>query len=86
MDKATKEKEIALLKEKFQRSSAVFVTGFRGTPVSSMTDLRSKLRAENIEYKVVKNTLVNIAVKGTAYEALPEIVEGPTGMVFTSGT
>lgn len=85
MDKATKEREISSLNERLGRTKAAFVTCFRGMPVSEITEMRSKLRKENVEYKVIQNRLFTIASRGTDYEGITEIIEGPTGIAFAYG-
>lgn len=85
MDKATKEKEILKLNERLSRAKGAFVTSFRGMPVSEITEMRSKLRNENVEYKVIKNRLFFIASKGTDFEGVNDIVDGPTGIAFVYG-
>lgn len=85
MDKATKEREISSLNEKLGRAKAAFVTSFRGMPVSEITEMRAKLRKENVEYKVIKNRLFTIASRGTDYEGITDVVDGPTGIAFAYG-
>ena len=46
------------LHERFSKSAIVVVTDYKGLDVATMNDLRRKLRAEEIEYQVVKNTLL----------------------------
>ena len=45
--------------------------------------MRKKLREANVDYTVYKNTLVNRAIEGTEYEALAEVLEGPSGFAFS---
>jgi large subunit ribosomal protein L10 len=85
LDKVTKEKEITQLKERLSRTKAAYVTSFRGMPVSEITEMRSRLREQDVEYKVIKNRLFFIASKGTDYEGVNEIVDGPTGIAFIYG-
>lgn len=64
-----------------QASSAVLVD-YRGLTVSEDTELRKKLRAAGVVYKVYKNTMLNFAFKGTEYEALAKDLNGPTAVAF----
>ena len=45
--------------------------------------MRKKLREANVDYTVYKNTLVKRAIDGTKYEALAEVLEGPSAFAFS---
>jgi len=68
--------------EKLSRAQAVFLADFRGMTVSQATDLRNELRKAQVEYKVVKNTLLEIASKGTDKEGLNPYYAGPTAIAL----
>lgn len=55
---------------------------YRGLTVAEDTELRKKLRAAGVVYKVYKNTMLNFAFKGTEYESLSKDLEGPTAVAF----
>ena len=59
--------------------SAVLVD-HRGLTVEQDTALRKSLREAGVTYKVYKNTLVKIAIKGTEFESLGELLEGPSAL------
>lgn len=80
--KEAKVKAVEELKDKFDRSSAVILTDYRGLNVADITELRRKLKEQGIEYKVAKNTLTRIAIKDFDYD-LDEFLEGPTAMAFS---
>jgi large subunit ribosomal protein L10 len=44
--------------------------------------LRRLLKGSGAEYKVIKNTLINIAAKGTPFESAKESFTGTTGIAF----
>ncbi len=46
------------LHERFAKSAIIVLTDYKGLDVAAMNDLRRKLREANIEYQVVKNTLL----------------------------
>lgn len=56
-----KEELIASLVEKLKNAKSVVFTDYRGLTVEEMDEVRNKLRAEDVELKVVKNTLFKIA-------------------------
>ncbi len=73
-------KEISDLLEGVQ--SAVLVD-YRGLTVEQDTKLRKELREAGVSYKVYKNTLINLAVKGTEFESLSQVLEGPTALAVS---
>jgi large subunit ribosomal protein L10 len=81
-DKIEKVKEI---KKRFDSSSATIVTEYRGLPVDQMAELRRSLRPLEIDYKVLKNTLVRIALEGSPSEPILPLIEGPIAVAFVRG-
>ncbi|MDP3660295.1 50S ribosomal protein L10, partial [Phenylobacterium sp.] len=65
MDRAQKQESIDTLKGVFAGAGAVVVTHNLGLTVAEMTDLRSRLRKEGAQLKVVKNTLAQKALNGS---------------------
>lgn len=80
--KEKKSKQIAELTERFARSKAVVFTEYKGLTVEEMAALRTLLKEAGAEYKIAKNTLINIAVKDTPIEAAKAFFVGPTGVAF----
>ncbi len=78
-----KKEEVQVLAEKIQKAVSGILVDYRGLTVEQDTDLRTKLRDANVDYKVVKNTLTRFAVKGTNYEDLDPYLHGPTSMALT---
>jgi large subunit ribosomal protein L10 len=76
-------KVVSELQDKFQRAKGIIFTDYRGLTVQEMSELRSKLRASALEYKVVKNTLAKRAAEGTPVESTMDIFSGPVGVVFS---
>ncbi|HSB51671.1 MAG TPA: 50S ribosomal protein L10 [Dissulfurispiraceae bacterium] len=80
--KERKAQQVTYLQDRFVSSTAVLFTEYKGLTVAEMSDLRSALKQVGGEYKVVKNTLIRIASKGTPVEAAEEVFIGPTGIAF----
>lgn len=80
--KEYKVKAVEEIRDKFSRASAAILTDYRGLNVAEMTELRRKLREQEVEFKVLKNTLTSIAVKELNYD-LDEYLEGPTAIAFS---
>ena len=72
MNKEEKKGAIDELHEKFARAKTAVITGYTGINVEQITELRSKLRKAQVEYRVVKNTLARKAVEGTSLDKLKE--------------
>lgn len=68
-----------------QEKNVVILTNYRGLNVSQMTDLRRRLRAEGIEFRVVKNSLVERAARQLEMTGLERYLVGPTAMAFSVG-
>ena len=86
--RAQKEAEVAMLREKVSRANTILLADYRGLTVSESNDLRSRLRkaAEGqIEYRVARNTLLRLAVRGTDLEPLEVYFEGPTAIAIAYG-
>ncbi len=77
-----KEAEVAEIQEKLQKSQSVMFLDYRGLTVSEVTELRNKMRAAGVEYKVIKNTMIRRAAQEAGVEGLDEILEGPTAVAF----
>lgn len=59
------------------------LTEYRGLTVEQLTDLRRQLRPAAAEYKVVKNRLARLAVRGSPLDGLAPHLKGPTGLVIS---
>jgi large subunit ribosomal protein L10 len=81
---ANKEATVAELTEKFQSSSAVLLTEYRGLTVGAMKTLRRSISAD-ATYAVAKNTLIKIAAKNAGVTAFDGQLAGPTAMAFVHG-
>ena len=65
------------ISEQIKDAQSVVVVDYRGLTVAEDTQLRKQLREAGVAYKVYKNTLVNFAIKGTDFESLSDVLEGP---------
>ena len=80
MDRAQKAEFVASLKQTFSEVGVVVVTRNHGLTVAQSTQLRNKMRDAGAVYKVSKNKLAKIALDGTAYLSLGEMLTGPVGL------
>ena len=79
----TKQKDLTALTESLQRSKSAMVVSFSKLSVNKDIEFRNSLREAGAEYRVVKNTLARIAVKGTDFEQATESFKGVTAIAWT---
>ncbi len=65
-------------------AQSVVLVDYRGLTVEQDTQLRKNLREAGITYKVYKNTMMNFAFKGTAFEGLTPYLAGPSAMAYST--
>ncbi len=85
-NRAAKEKEVEVVRERFQRAVATVLVDFRGMNVEQVTELRARFREKGIEYRVVKNNLVLKALEGTdisGRDGLAPFLKGPTAVAWS---
>jgi len=70
------------IKSKLQKAQSAVVVDYRGLSVEEVNALRRLMRESNVEYKIYKNTLVNLAVQGSDFEELSKVLEGPSAFAF----
>ena len=80
MDRSQKADLVAELKSVFTETSVVVVTRNLGLTVAQSTDLRLKMRDAGAQFKVAKNKLAVIALEGTRYGPIGEMLTGPTAL------
>lgn len=84
MDRAEKAEQIAGLAKTLSETSVVVVTRNHGLTVAQVTDLRTKMRAAGATFKVTKNRLARLALDGTPYQPIGELLTGPTGFATST--
>jgi large subunit ribosomal protein L10 len=85
MDRQEKEHVVADLRECFATATAAVLTEYRGLTVAELNGLRRELREVEGVYRVAKNTLVQLAIEGTPYLALKDLLVGQNGLIFGRG-
>ncbi|MCD7862501.1 MAG: 50S ribosomal protein L10 [Lachnospiraceae bacterium] len=75
---------IAEISETVKDAQSVVLVDYLGLTVEQDTQLRRKLREENVSYKVYKNTLMNFAFKGTDFEQLAPYLNGPSAIAVST--
>jgi len=73
---------IEALRAKLIGMETAVLTEYRGLTVQQLADLRKQLKTVSAEYKVVKNRLARLALRGSALDCLGPYLKGPTGIVL----
>ncbi|MCI5971228.1 MAG: 50S ribosomal protein L10 [Clostridia bacterium] len=79
----SKKQIVADMIEKLKTAQAGVLVDYCGLTVEEDTDLRNKLRAAGVEYKVVKNTLTRFAAKEVGFDELDAVLNGPTSLAVS---
>src|SRR6476620_4223258 len=79
----TKQKDLNALTESLQNSKSAMVVSFSKLTVNKDIEFRNSLREAGAEFRVVKNTLARLAVKGTDFEQASESFKGVTAIAWT---
>ena len=75
---------VEALTERLQGASAGIVIDYKGITVAEDTQLRANMRKEDVEYSVVKNTLLRFAAKNVGLDELDSVLNGTTSLATTS--
>ena len=70
------------IKERIQNAKSVVLVKFNGLTVAEDTELRREFRKNNVEYKVLKNTLIRRAFNDLGVYDFDEDLNGPTSVAF----
>ena len=85
MNRDQKAAAIAEIAESIREADAVFAVDYRGISVPQAAELRTRLRDADASFRIVKNTLTELAADKAGAEALKELLTGPTAMTFVRG-
>jgi large subunit ribosomal protein L10 len=85
MNREQKAAAVAEIAESLKQSEAVFAVDFRGISVPQAAELRTRLREADAVFRVVKNSLTELAADEAGAETLKALLEGPTALTFVHG-
>ena len=77
-----KQAVVAALTEKLQNAAAGVIVDYKGITVAEDTTLRTQCRENNIDYAVVKNTLLRFAFNNTGLNDLDDLLNGTTSLAL----
>lgn len=74
--------QIEELSDKLSKAKSVVITSYRGLKINDMNELRKNLRKNNIDFKVVKNSLFKRALQRYGKSISQELLEKPLAVAF----
>lgn len=80
-----KEDAVKALKDEFEGYNGYIFTEYRGMTVAQLTDLRTELRKNDAQYRVIKNRFAKIAMKELGKSGAEEQMVGPTAVALAKG-
>ncbi|MBK9069906.1 MAG: 50S ribosomal protein L10 [Myxococcales bacterium] len=86
MDRGQKEQVLGEIKEAFGNVVSVVLAENHGVDVPTVTDMRAEFRKNGCSFRVLKNSLVKIAVKGSEMEGMTTLLKGPTAVIWSNDT
>ena len=85
MNRTEKRDRVEEIRQGVAAAQHAFLLDFQGLTVTRDTDLRSRLRKAQVDYRVVKNRLARRAVVDTPFAVLDLHFRGSTGIAFATG-
>jgi len=83
LDINQKKEIVTALHKDLKRSKIVIATDYKGLDVAAVTKLRSELTKENIDFRVIKNTLLRRASENTDVALLNDVFKGPSAIAIS---
>lgn len=84
MEKATKEQQIAFVKDLVNNAECLVLTNIEGLNATEVSNLRRGLHEANIGFKVVKNKLARKAIAETSANILFDDFVGSTAIAWSN--
>ncbi|MFS6041300.1 50S ribosomal protein L10 [Streptococcus agalactiae] len=81
---AKKAEQVELIAEKMKAAASIVVVDSRGLTVEQDTNLRRSLRERDVEFKVIKNSILTRAAEKAGLEDLKELFVGPSAVAFSN--
>ncbi|HFH8439895.1 TPA: 50S ribosomal protein L10 [Streptococcus agalactiae] len=81
---AKKAEQVELIAEKMKAAASIVVVDSRGLTVEQDTNLRRSLRESDVEFKVIKNSILTRAAEKVGLEDLKELFVGPSAVAFSN--
>jgi large subunit ribosomal protein L10 len=85
MDKNTKKTVHSELSETLSKAAAVFITDFKGLSMTTLSQIRQKIRSAGGSFRVAKNTLLRLASESAKAEGIKPFLTGNNAIAHTEG-
>lgn len=76
---------VSEIEEKIEKAQSIVIVEYKALTVEAITALRAKCRAANVDYCVLKNTLMKRALENKGIKIDDAVLEGPNAFVFSNG-
>ncbi len=83
MNRNKKEMIVEILNKEVNSAKSIILMDYKGIDVASIEQFRKHCRANKVSFRVVKNTLFQLAIKDTAFSGLDEYVDGPVSILYS---
>lgn len=84
MNREEKADLLSELNTLFNGAEIVVVSHYKGLTVKEVSDLRNNVRKAGASFRVTKNRITRLALKGTKFENLADLFKGPTAIAFAN--
>ena len=84
MNREEKTQLLAELNELFNTAETIVVSHYKGLTVEEVSQLRDNIRKVGAGFRVTKNRITRLALKGTKFESLADLFVGPTAIAFAN--
>ena len=84
MNREEKTQLLAELNELFNNADTIVVSHYKGLTVEEVSELRNNIRKVGAGFRVTKNRITRLALKGTKFESLADLFVGPTAIAFAN--
>ncbi len=71
------------MKNFFNETNSVLVTHYQGLSVKQIDELRSEMRKHGILFKITKNRITKLALEGSKFKKIENLLSGPTAIAFS---
>ena len=84
MNRQQKAEFVDDLRAELAEAKSLVLATHTGIDSNTVNDLRANLRKENVRYRVVKNTLARLAIRGTDHEVISDMLSGPIALAYST--
>lgn len=82
MKKQDKAQLVELLAEQFTQANTVYLSDYKGLDVPNISEIRSQLKKDSFTFKVVKNSIIELAAEKAGFSDLVKGLQGPTAVTI----